>query len=276
MAEKDRAEDGPSLELPSFFGRRKRRTREPEAPTAEPEAGSEDTLVIDTEPLVAAEPEPAPQSEPEPAPEPEPRVAVAEPEPEPAPARPAPPVAVAEPTPEPAPRVERHRPEPAPEPEPQPEPRPVEREPKAPVGERLQASLPDLAVSTAALVVGALVGLVGCGATWAALQGCELATGTDSCGGPGLLVLIVIVVGMILLGAALLRIFGVPEPGNVSFLGVAIMVAVALVFLISYLFEPWMFVAIPVLTSVSYWLARWITTRWTDPGDEETITHDVR
>ena len=63
-------------------------------------------------------------------------------------------------------------------------------------------------------------------------------TSTDSCGGPGLLVLVVIVVVMILAGAALLKAFGVGEAGNISFLGVGLMVVVVLLFLLDHLSTP--------------------------------------
>jgi ABC-type cobalamin transport system permease subunit len=92
-------------------------------------------------------------------------------------------------------------------------------------------------------------------------------------------VLIVILVAMIIVGAVLLRLFRVPEAGNLSFLGVAITSVVILVFLIKYLFSPWMFAVVPVLSAFAFALARWVTTRWTDDGDGDPKTdysHDVR
>jgi hypothetical protein len=204
MAEKLPEDDGPSLELPSLFGRRKSRTAEKAA--AEP----------------AAPPEPVH----------EPQLAAP----------------VSEPPDEPD------------------EPREL----------RLSA----WASSTVSLVVGAAVGVLGCALTWAGLQGCELVTGTDSCGGPGLLVLVLILVAMVVAGAAALKLFGVQDAANLSVLGVGLLATVALFFLTDYLDEPWMFVAIPALTSLCFWLAHGVTSSRVDEADLEPTRgperHDVR
>ncbi|CAA9374371.1 MAG: hypothetical protein AVDCRST_MAG47-1500 [uncultured Nocardioidaceae bacterium] len=124
-----------------------------------------------------------------------------------------------------------------------------------------------------------MVGLAGCLLTYVGLQGCELMTSTGSCGGPGLLILIVILVAMVLLGAAILRVLRVPDPGNVSFLGVGMLTVVALVFLADYLYEPWMFVVVPAVTAVSYAIARWVTTLYAEDvlGDDDRMPrHDIR
>jgi hypothetical protein len=145
--------------------------------------------------------------------------------------------------------------------------------------EKPTRSVPAMAASTAAFLVGAVVGLLGCVLTYVGLQGCELVTGTDSCGGPGLLVLVVILALMIVAGAAALRALRVPEAGNVSFLGVGIMTAIVLLFLIDYLYDPWMFAVVPALTAISYAVARWITTLYSDDldGDDGGMPHhDIR
>ncbi len=121
--------------------------------------------------------------------------------------------------------------------------------------------LPDLGLTVAALVVGALVGLLGVVLTFLGLRGCELVTGTDSCGGPGLLVLVAILVAMVLAGAAMLRLFRVPDAGSVSFLGVGVLTVVVLVLLLDVLTSLVMVVVIPVLTAGCYALARWVTTQ---------------
>ena len=134
-----------------------------------------------------------------------------------------------------------------------------------------------MAPEVAAAVVGAVVGLLGCIVTWVGLQGCEVVTGAQTCGGPGLLILVAIVVGQILVGAALLKMVGVPEAGNLSFLGVGIMVVITLMVLIDYLYEGWMFAAIPVVTALSFLVARWVTTKYADDSDDYPVEqHDVR
>lgn len=238
MAQKDRGTEEPNLELPSLFGRRKQRKGE-----APPEGT-------------------APAPEPLPAPE-------VEPLPEPAAQAPNPTIPAAAPG-----------------------RRAARADGQARAGSRAavtpgkraarpareRRSAPDLGGSTAALLVGAVTGLAGCVLTYLGLQGCELVTNTSSCGGPGLLVLVVIGVAMILAGAAMLRFLRVPEPGSVSFLGVGIMVVVVLVFLIDSLYDAWMFVAVPMVTAASFALARWVTTRYTDDVWDEDAPepHDLR
>ena len=128
------------------------------------------------------------------------------------------------------------------------------------------------------LVVGAVVGLAAVAMTFASLQLCELVTGTDSCGGPGLVVLLLVVVLMVLGGSAALRLFAVPESGGISFLGVAMFVAVCLVALLPYLLELWMVVLAPVLCALTFWVAHWIVTRFDEDvlEDETAELHDVR
>jgi hypothetical protein len=207
MAEKLPEEDGPSLELPSLFGRRKKRT------TAQPAAA-------------------------EPVPEPEPTVV----------------------TPAPAP---------------EPPPPPVEAVPDEP-SEPRELRLPAWASSTAALVVGAVVGGLGCALTWVGLRGCELVTGTDSCGGPGLLVLVLILVAMVVAGTAALKLFGVQDAVNLSLLGVGLLAALVLLFLTDHLDEPWMLLGIPALTALCFWLAHQVATSHIDEADLEPTRHPER
>lgn len=237
MAEKDPQSEGPSLELPSLFGRRKKQKQPDEQPPADA-AATERTQVIE-EPPAVAEPEPVAEPDTEPT-----QLIVEPPRVQEPPAPPAaPPPAPAASTPAGSTRA---------------------ASAPAPTKQRTAPTVPDLAGNIAAPLVGAVVGAIGCVLTFLGLKGCELVTGTDSCGGPGLLVLIAIVVAMVLFGTALLKLFSVADAGNVSFLGVSIMTVVALLFLIDYLYDPWMFVVIPVVTALTYAMARWITTRYVD------------
>jgi hypothetical protein len=89
----------------------------------------------------------------------------------------------------------------------------------------------------------------------------------------------VILVVMVLLGAAILKTLRVPEAGNISFLGVGILTVVALVFLVDYLYEPWMFVVVPAVTAVSFALARWVSTLYAEDvldDDAGMPRHDIR
>ena len=275
MAEKHTGDpDEASLELPSLFGRKKKRKGrdgnaappgadgQTEGTTAGASGAADETAVVPVVEEPVAPPPAAPPAAPAPT---EPTRA---PEPEPAPA----PVAE-EPT-RAMPSVEAPPPAPVPEPEPDDEPAPAGGARKA----RPKRELPPLKASVASLVVGAIVGLLGVGLTFGALQTCDAITGTDSCGGPGLLVVLVVVVVMVMAGSALLRAFGVSEPGGLSFLGVAIFVAICLVFLLQQLLEPWMVVVGPVLCALGYGTANWVVNRFNTEllAEDSPEPHDVR
>lgn len=267
--------DEPTLELPSFFRRRKRR-----ADDAEHTESGEQTApapVAENEPLETppatepAEAEPTPATGP---PREEPVATAVEPEPEHSPEtdRPAPGpenTSVLEP----APADTAAAAEPAGEPAGESEPAPGGR--RAARAARKPRALPTLSPGAASLVAGAVVGLVGTGLTWAALQGCEALRGTDSCGGPGLLVLVAILALMVIAGALLLKALRVTEANATSFLGVGLMTVIVLVTLMESLFSAWMFLAVPVLTALSYLAAQWVSTRFVDT-EERSPGVDVR
>ena len=276
MADQDR--DEPSLELPSLrFGRRRRRRKAAAA-------------------AAAAEPATEPQHEPEPAPEPEP-----EPEPQPemrsdedtiattvlddplsGPYREAHPEPADDTRVEPAAdeASEQERPLFADEPGPEEEDvdtvvaaqeLPAEDEQPEATRERRKRrrrpSLPSIGGMPAAILTGVLVGALTVGLTAAALRGCEAVKGTSSCGGPGLLLLTVILVLGILLGAFLLRAFGVADPGSTSFLAVGLLAVLTLLFLMDALFMWWIVIVVPALAVVTFALAHWVTVAFIEPGE---------
>ncbi len=202
---------GPSLEPPSFFGRRNKRASADDTPT---------TILDDA----SAAPVPA------------------------AP----PPTAPTAPAPQKAPRV---------------------KKPRNPV----------LAGRLAALIAGLLVGAGIVGATKASFGICESVRGTNSCGGPGLLLLVVILIAAVLVGAAVLRLAKVPDAGSTSFLAVGLVSVIALLFLIDVLFSVWMIVVIPLVSVVAFLGSHWVTTTFIEPGptvgvvdEPEIADHDVR
>ncbi|MDN4161385.1 hypothetical protein [Nocardioides abyssi] len=281
MSGKDRDKEAPSLEPPTLFGR-KRRKKAPEpapAPTPEPAPPVAETTRVDLPatapdetptaavppvppPAVVAEPEPV--TEPVAAPEP---VAPPAPVRRSAPVRPPAPTPTPEPTPPPLFADEAHAPTPVPAPvltdstttEPV---APVEpEEPRAP-REPFVTGMP------AALLTGALVGLATVGLTWLGLRACEVARGTSSCGNPGFLLLIAILVAMVLLGSALLRTFRVPDPSSTSFLAVGLLTVLVLLFLIEVLFSWTMVIVIPLLAVGCFAASHWVTTLVADAGDD--------
>lgn len=268
MADKDPS-DGPSLELPKLFGRKKDKTRRGRAEEATPPAGQ----AREAESTPAEEPRSAgstPAEEPAAPPEP---AAAAEPT---APVPVVDPAEATMPLPVAAPErtaTERAAPdEVAPDQGPAPEPAATATEPP-PTPEprrRREPALPSIPSGPAAVLVGAVIGGLGILLTWLGLLGCEAIRGTESCGGPGLVVMLAIMVAMVVVGAALLKLLGVPQGGSLSFLGFGILAVVVLMFLLDHLDNLWVLVSIPVISALGYGVAHWVTTRFTEPDPDFT------
>jgi hypothetical protein len=287
MADKD--QDGPSLELPSLgFGRKRKRRGGPDhapadAPADAPTPDASERPVAESEvpEPVAAEPvaEPVAAEQVGPAPvEPPPTEPEPEPELEPEPVEPEPPTEVIAPTPSAA---EPQRPLFADE-------APTRLQPAAPAaaahsdaeadteadttgGERKakrEFALPDIGGMPAAVLTGLLVGVLTVGLTWAGFRLCEVVQGTSSCGKPGFLLLVAIVIVMIYLGGALLKAFRVTDPGSTSFLAVGLMAVVVLLFLVDVLFSWSMIIVIPIVAMATYALAHWVTTAFIEPAED--------
>ena len=158
---------------------------------------------------------------------------------------------VAEPEPEPEPEVTRVQPGPTPE------------EP----GSKRGFTLPAISALRAALVVGALIGLLAVLLTFASLKLCELVRGTDACGGPGLLLLVATLVILTYAGGWLLRGFGIDDPGSTSFLAVGLLAVTAMLFFLDVIYSWWMVLVIPLVAMATYALSWWVTTRYVDVSD---------
>jgi hypothetical protein len=139
------------------------------------------------------------------------------------------------------------------------EPRPDENDERTAQRPRREVRLPRLGGYAAAVVTGILVGVITVGLTWAGFRLCELVRGTSSCGDPGFLLLLAILVAMILLGAVLLRAWGLPDPGSTSFLAVGLLAVMVLLFLVQSIFSWWMVIVIPAVAAASFALAHWVT-----------------
>ena len=87
-----------------------------------------------------------------------------------------------------------------------------------------RARAPPRRDAAAAVLTGLVVGLGIVGLTWASLRSCEGVQGTSSCGDAGYPLLGLILVAMVVVGALLLRLLRVPDPGSTSFLGVGLAV----------------------------------------------------
>lgn len=134
----------------------------------------------------------------------------------------------------------------------------------APALQRREFTLPVVPALQAALVVGAVIGLLAVLLTFASLKLCELVSGTDSCGRPGLLLLVATLVVLTYVGSWLLRGFGIDDPGSTSLLAVGLLAVMAMLFFLDVIYNWWMVIAIPLVAMASYALSWWVTTRFVD------------
>jgi hypothetical protein len=141
---------------------------------------------------------------------------------------------------------------------------------------RTMPALPTPSGRLAAAVTGLVVGAVGAALTYLSLRGCEAAKGTESCGGTGVPLLLVILALMVLVGSAVLGAWGVAEARSTSVLGVGVLCVILLVALIEDLFSGWMFLVVPILAALSYAVAHWVTTALVEPQPDPGPQHDVR
>ncbi len=228
-----------------------------------------------------------------------------EPPPEPTPSEPTP--SPVEPGPEPGPDPSPEpTPSPAPEPvqpTPEPEPAPVEETTVLPgsvptdhpaeapsaetIGaplfadeeagrrraprERTPVSLPAINPRIAALVTGLVVGLVGVLLSFGASRGCEAVRGVGSCGGSGLFALLAVLAIEVVLGAVLLKAWGIVDPASTSFLGVGLVAVLALLFFLRSLESVWMLLVIPVLTAITFLLSWWVTETFVEQGADDNL-----
>ena len=142
-----------------------------------------------------------------------------------------------------------------------------DEEPDRPSAVARVPSGPLLTGYPASAVTGLIVGALMVGLTAAALRGCEAIRGTSTCGGPGLLLLVVILVVLVLVGQALLKAFQVPDPGSTSFLAVGLIAVVALLFLIDVILDWQMIIVIPLVGVAAFLLSHWVTTAFVEPAD---------
>lgn len=178
-------------------------------------------------------------------------------------------------------RKERHErvetSDPTGEAESRPEPAPVDTrvadpvdEPDEPVRARREVRLPNLPALPAVLLVGAVVGVTAVLMTFGSLRLCDAATGTASCGGgPGLLMLLAILIALTYLGGWLLRAFGISDAGSTSFLAVGLVAVVAMLFLTDSLDEWSGAVLVPVVTVLAYAVSWRVTANLVDAGADQ-------
>lgn len=153
--------------------------------------------------------------------------------------------------------------------------RPTEEPARDPAADRglrggTAMQLPVIDPRIAAVLTGAVVGLVGVLLAFLAGRGCEAVRGVGSCGGIGLFALLLIVAIEVLIGAALLKAWRLYDPVSTSFLGVGLVAVFALLFLLSSLDSVWMVVVIPVVSAITFLISWWVTTSFIEGSDTDT------
>jgi len=134
----------------------------------------------------------------------------------------------------------------------------------------------------AAALTGVAVGGLAVLLAWLAGVGCEAVRGTSACGGgPGLLILLVVLAVLTWAGSLLLRVLGVPHAGSTSLLAVGVLAVLVLVFLLGSLDEGWALVAVPVASAISYAASWWVTAAVSDDDpaagtSARSSSYDVR
>ncbi|MSY85730.1 MAG: hypothetical protein F2693_13575 [Actinobacteria bacterium] len=114
-------------------------------------------------------------------------------------------------------------------------------------------------------VTGLVVGLLVVVLTASSLALCESVRGVSSCGGgPGFLLLVLVMAGMVVLGGVMLRLARVPDPTSTSFLAVGLLAVLSLLFLVDVLEKWWMIIVIPLLSAAMFLLSHWVTTQVVD------------
>ena len=131
---------------------------------------------------------------------------------------------------------------------------------------RRELALPQVPSRAAAAFTGVVVGLLAVGLTWLGLQGCELVRGTPSCGGAGLLMLLLILAAMVALGAVMLRAWGIADATSTSVLAVGLVAVICLLLLIDVLMSTWMLLVIPLVGAAAYALSHAVTAKFAEAG----------
>jgi hypothetical protein len=150
--------------------------------------------------------------------------------------------------------------EPEPEPTQEPTPRP-----------KREFHLPTIPGVAASVVTGVVIGLLAVLLTGLSLRLCELLKGMPSCGGPGIFLLIAILILLTYVGGWLLRAWRITDPISTSFLAVGLLAVIAMLFFIDALFSPWMLLVIPVVAAGTYALSWWVTTTFVDVEDSSDL-----
>jgi hypothetical protein len=115
---------------------------------------------------------------------------------------------------------------------------------------------------------GCLVGIGAVVLVALGVRACDAWRDTTSCGGPGLLMLVAIVVALVLLGSVLLAYVHVPHPVLVSLLGVTLAALTILFGFVEDTSSVWMWLVMPLLGAGSFALGHLVLSTAAKPEDD--------
>jgi len=142
--------------------------------------------------------------------------------------------------------------------------------------DKLVARFPGIHPAWAAIITGAVSGLICVLLVKGATAGCEAVKDNSSCGdGLGLLAVIVILALEVLIGANLLKAWKVSDPFSTSFLGVGLVAMVAMLFFLDVIDNASMVGVIPAITAISFLLSWWVTVRFVEESEEPEYDEDA-
>jgi len=124
--------------------------------------------------------------------------------------------------------------------------------------------------SVGAGAAGCLVGLAAVVLVTLGTRACDALRDSRSCGGPGLVLLVAIVVALGVLGAVLLAHVSVPQPAVVSLLGVTLAAVTILFGFLEDLSSVWMWLVMPLLGAGSFALGHLVLSTAAKPEDDDS------
>jgi hypothetical protein len=123
--------------------------------------------------------------------------------------------------------------------------------------------------SVGAAASGSLVGFGSVVLGSLGMRACDSLGDSPSCGGPGLLLLVGIVVALVVLGSVLLAYVNVPQPALVSLLGVTLAGVTVLFGLVEGTSSVWKWLAMPLLGAGSFALSHLVLSTAAKPEPDD-------
>lgn len=139
------------------------------------------------------------------------------------------------------------------------------------VREPRELRLPPVDSRIAAVVSGAIAGLVATLLTYVVGQGCRTIFGVGGCsGGVNFVALSVILAVSVIIGGAFLKAWQISDPVSTSFLGIGLVAVIAMLFFLPSIDSIWMFLVIPLMTALMFLLSWWVTQTFVEAPEDSS------